>query len=122
MIEPSEQNIVQSISHYLSLMHIPYAHIRNSGNIIHRDGKVIFGRTQFSQPGISDFIACVESIGLAIEVKSRKGKVRPEQERWLKNWEEKGKGQSLVARSLEDVISKVESIKKASRDKTIQNP
>lgn len=111
MNQNHEQGVVNAIWEYLTLSRIPVVHIRNTGNIFHREGKVFFGKQKFDQKGAADLIACVHSVPLAIEVKSVLGRVRPEQEDWLKSWENAG-GQSLVARSVDDVIEKINIIKK----------
>ena len=61
------------------------------------------GRTNHSK-GIADIIGVFRGRGLAIEVKAPKGKLTPEQATFLDMWTACG-GISIVARSLEDVLS-----------------
>lgn len=58
----------------------------------------------FSQPkGVSDILGIFEGKPLAIEVKTKTGKISPAQEMFLKRWREAG-GIGFVARSVDDVI------------------
>jgi VRR-NUC domain-containing protein len=107
----TEQQIVNTICEYLTISHIPFARVRNTGAIIKKDdGRFFFGRQKFNQRGVSDIIACVSSVALAIEVKRKDGVVSPEQDNWILRWIKEG-GKALVARSLDDVIQKINEIR-----------
>jgi hypothetical protein len=99
----NEQGVLTAILQYLRLLKIPHGHFRNSGRIIHRPGgKIVFGKSPLSQPGIADILACYKGHALAIEVKAPAGRVRPEQMEWLEAWEKNG-GKAIIARSVDDV-------------------
>lgn len=99
----NEQGVLHAILSYLRLRGIPHAHVRNTGRIIRRgDGAMVWGKSQWSQPGVADILAVWRGWALAIEVKSETGKVRPEQQEWLSAWRQAG-GHSVVARRVEDV-------------------
>lgn len=70
----------------------------------------IGGRVNSSK-GVSDIIGAWKGWALAIEVKALKGKVTPEQESFLRCWSTRGKGISIIARSLEDVERALNGIK-----------
>ena len=64
----------------------------------------IGGRSNSSK-GMADIIGSYKGWALAIEVKTAKGKLRPEQEAFLAGWAIRGNGIAIVARCLEDVIA-----------------
>lgn len=53
--------------------------------------------------GIPDLVCIKRSRTLWLELKSEKGKLRPEQEQFILEWTQKG-GEAYVVRSLEDVM------------------
>lgn len=53
--------------------------------------------------GVADILGCYQGRMIAIEVKTPRGVVKPEQEAFLKNVRAEG-GIAFVARSVEDVI------------------
>jgi len=60
-----------------------------------------------SQPGVSDIIGIFRGRPLAIEVKTKKGRVSEHQENFLNNFRENG-GIAIIARSVDDVIQKLQ--------------
>lgn len=106
-----EQKIVNAILRYMAYAGIPGVHHRNTGRICHRpDGSLYFGRDSFNQAGAADIICAWKGWAVAVEVKSAKGFVRPEQKNWLSRWREKGGGISIIVRSLDEFISFVEKL------------
>ncbi len=115
-IHPSEQAILQSILDYLTITRIPHAHIRNTGIIIKENGKFRFGKPKIQQKGVSDIIACVCSVPLAIEVKAHNGEVSADQIEWLTRWTKEG-GQAIVVNDLDILVEKINQIRETSETK-----
>lgn len=65
--------------------------------------------------GMADIIGAWKGWALAIEVKTEKGKVSPEQEAFLAGWSIRGKGISIVARCLEDVERILKSVEERGK-------
>lgn len=102
----SEQSILNSIIQILLLKRVLAVHVRNTGVIIHQDGKAFFGKSKFDQKGAADLIFAYKGVPVACEVKSPIGRLRPEQVEWLKKWQEPpNSGYSFVARSVDDVLN-----------------
>jgi penicillin-binding protein-related factor A (putative recombinase) len=72
---------------------------------------VKLGRFRKSSPlyrkGVSDIIGIYNGLPIAIEVKSAKGRLSPEQELFISDFVKHG-GRALIARSLEHVIKFLE--------------
>jgi len=98
-----EQGIVNQIQTFLTLRKIPHYRVRNVRNIVTRNGRTFFGRSRFNQNGAPDFFAWHDKKAYAIEVKSKTGRLTPEQTTWLGAFQALGGGQVIIARSLEDV-------------------
>ena len=107
---PSEQCIVNSILEYLTYRRIPHAHVRNTGNVYFRNGKVGFGRNKHTQHGVADVIGVYKGRALAIEVKRPGGRLSDFQRDWLFRWESDGGGMFAVVYSVDDVVKMLEKI------------
>lgn len=62
-----------------------------------------------SAKGMADIIGLWKGQGLAIEVKTKSGRLSPEQVEFLESWKRSG-GIAIVARSLEDVTKELEGM------------
>lgn len=95
----TESQIQAAILDYLALRGI-LAWRTNSGAIITQAGRMV----HLAPKGTADIIGIMPGSGklLAIECKTRKGKVTPEQEEFLQRVRDNG-GCAFVARSVEDV-------------------
>jgi len=105
-----EKDTVNAILDYLEQCNIPHARIRNTGAIVNRNGKYIFGKHRHNQPGISDIIACYNGYPIAIEVKSQFGKLSESQEKWLNKWIISG-GTAWVIRNIGEFIINISNLK-----------
>lgn len=54
--------------------------------------------------GVSDIVGSWHGLALAIEVKTKTGRLEDSQESFIASWTRRGQGISIVARSLEDVL------------------
>jgi hypothetical protein len=99
-----EQQLVHQVMTWLELVGILHYRIRNTGTIIHRPGGVVFGRDRYwrSQVGAPDILAWLNGKFYALELKSKTGRVRPEQTTWLQRFAAEG-GKAVVIRSLDEV-------------------
>ncbi len=102
----SEAQIQSAITDWLTLAGIPFtvtdaAHVTING--------VTRGRAKIRR-GWPDVTACLPPDGtlLAIECKSAKGKLRPEQVETIAQLQDAG-ALTVVARSLEDVVNEIEN-------------
>ena len=96
------EGLVQAaILSYLDLKGIFHFRINNTG-IWHPTRKIFF-KPRHLTPGVSDILGIYKQRFLAIEVKSSKGKVSPEQTKFLEEVIANG-GIGFVARSVQDVI------------------
>ena len=98
-----EQKILNHILEYLVLRRVPHVHIRNTGSIIKRNGKIYWGKPRISQLGAPDIIACINGWPVAIEVKSKTGRLSHSQEIFLTHWESE-RGVAVVVNDLEQVM------------------
>lgn len=108
-LKVTEQQIFNSILDWLTVMRIPHAKIRNTGLIIHKEGRTIFGRGNRDQRGVPDILCCYSGYPIAIEVKSETGRLSTEQYEWHENWR-RAKGLVVVARNLQTVIDFFEKL------------
>lgn len=107
-----EQRIVSSILRYLDLLPNVYAIRVNSGRVRTEAGRLV----QLAPPGSSDiggFLSVTTSIGklaivMAIEVKTKDGKVTDLQQAYLDGVQQAG-GFALVARSVAEVQQRLEA-------------
>lgn len=116
----SEQGIVTAILHYLVSLRLRPVHHRNTGSIRGKngDGTLRFGlaRSSINQKGAPDILVTVDGFGVAIEVKSAVGRLRPEQVEWLQAFQSMPTGGLVVvARSVDDVVAAVERLKRGER-------
>lgn len=104
----AEQSTVHQIMTYLVMRGILCYRTRNTGTIIHGPRGIVYGRDRYwrTQAGCPDILAWDNGKAYGIEVKSKTGRVRPEQELWLSRFRDEG-GVGIVARSLEDVMEVV---------------
>lgn len=106
-LEATEQDILNSIIQVLLLKGVLAVHVRTTGVIINRDGKTFFGKSKFNehQRGAADIIFAYKGVPVACEVKTKTGRIRPDQAQWLEKWTKKpNSGYSFVARSVDDVL------------------
>jgi len=107
-LDLSEKEIQNQILEYLYNRGIFCWRQNTIGVFDERRGCYIKNRSRFAIKGVSDILGVLpKGRILAIEVKSRKGKVSPEQEEFLKKVLQQG-GVAILARSLEDVIAELD--------------
>lgn len=102
-----EQALSNAVMNYLAIKGILHYRVRNTGTIIHkRGGGLAYGRDRYSttQRGAADILAWHNGKAYAFELKSQKGRVRPEQQQWISKFNEQG-GIGMVVRSLDDVMN-----------------
>ena len=102
-----EQALSNAVMNYLAIKGILHYRVRNSGTIIHRPGGgIAYGRDRYAvtQRGTPDILAWDNGKAFAFELKSSKGRVRPEQEEWLSKFRDEG-GIGAVVRCLDEVIA-----------------
>ena len=102
-----EQALSNAVMNYLAIKGILHYRVRNTGTIIHkRGGGIAYGRDRYgmTQRGAPDILAWDNGRAYAFELKSQKGRVRPEQEEWISKFNEQG-GIGMVVRSLDDVMN-----------------
>ncbi|WP_287602702.1 VRR-NUC domain-containing protein [Thiothrix sp.] len=105
MVQASEHDIQKAILDYLArCSRVAFAHRQNTGQTKYEDGH---GETRYVRYG---WVGCSDIIGmltdgrfLAIEVKSRTGRLSEEQAAFL-DCVNAGGGVGIVARSVDDVI------------------
>ena len=108
-LAPTEHQVQAAILRYLEVSpRVAWAERMNTGaiKIPAANGRDRFVR--FGFPGCSDVIGMLKDGRLlAIEVKSKTGRVTDEQQKFL-NLVAENKGVSLIARSVDDVMSVIE--------------
>lgn len=112
-LEATEQDILNSIIQVLLLKGVLAVHVRTTGVIINRDGKTFFGKSRFNehQRGAADIIFAYKGVPVACEVKTKTGRVRPDQAQWLERWTKKPNyGYSFIARSVDDVLQHLKTL------------
>lgn len=103
-----EREIEKSILSWLAAKKIYAFKIKTVGtfdptkNIFRKPGK-------WYKSGVSDILGIFQGRPLAIEVKTKAGRLTENQKIFLQEWEENG-GISILARSVKDVEEKLESI------------
>lgn len=95
----TEAEIQSAICEYLRLFKIPFS-VTNADRTYSRNGKVTRSKVYAGWP---DITACLNGRFWGIEVKSKKGRLRPAQKEVLKMLEE-ANGIITIARSLDDLI------------------
>lgn len=102
-VSTPERAIENQILNYLRLLpHCMAFKINQKGYFDTKQG--MFRRhTNGSIKGVSDILGIYRGCALAIECKSAKGKLSPDQESFLATWQEQG-GLALTAKSLEEVV------------------
>ncbi len=104
----SEAQILKQILQWLSLERIWHRRINTQGIVMVSRGETRMRRNPAT--GMPDLLLCIDGRLVAIEVKSRRGRVSPEQDRTLS--ELAGEGASVcVARSLEDVMRFITTVR-----------
>jgi hypothetical protein len=107
-IDLSEKEIQNQILEYLYNRGVFCWRQNTVGVYDEKRGCYIRNNSRYVIRGVSDILGVLPNGRiLAIEVKSRKGKVSPDQEAFLKNVLLKG-GVAILARSLEDVIAELD--------------
>lgn len=102
-----EQALSNAVMNYLAIKGILHYRVRNTGTIIHKKGGgLAYGRDRYAmtQRGAPDILAWDNGRAYAFELKSKKGRVRPEQQQWISKFNEQG-GIGMVVRSLDDVMN-----------------
>jgi len=105
--EPSEKEVQKTILDWLA-WHKIFAWRNNSGCVFSN----YKGKTRMIRigcPGAPDIIGIFKGLFLGIEVKAKKGKLRPEQKEFLDNIKKYG-GIAIVAKSVEDVEESLNKI------------
>lgn len=100
--QPKEKEITRSIRNYLRVMGIFHFKVHQGLG---------------SAPGISDILGCHKGRMLAIEVKTERGRVSEVQERFLERINAEG-GLAFVARSVDDVMEKLNDAKTIDRQRS----
>lgn len=104
-----EQALLNAVRQWLSLKGIAHFQVRNGGTIFRRrDGQIGYGRSLFNQRGVADLFAFHRGKTWAIELKSPEGRLSPEQSDFLDRAHKYGGVETLVARSLDEVIEALE--------------
>ena len=103
-----EKEIEVQILHYLVGRQILAFKVERQGTFDPRKG-VFRRKTGVWKKGVSDIIGIYRKRPLAIEVKSAKGRLMPEQNDFILEWRSEG-GFAFVARSLDDVITNLLNI------------
>jgi hypothetical protein len=107
MSRREEQDLSNAVMNYLAIKGILHYRVRNTGTIIHkRGGGIAYGRDRYSttQRGAPDILAWDNGKAYGFELKSQKGRIRPEQEEWLSKFRDEG-GIGMVIRSLDEVMN-----------------
>jgi hypothetical protein len=101
-----EQQLVHQTMQWLELKGILHYRTRTSGTMIHTPRGMVFGRDKYfrSQKGCPDILAWRAGKAYALELKSQKGRVTPEQSAWIDRFEREG-FTARVVRSLDEVIA-----------------
>src|ERR1035441_8428025 len=98
-----EQSIQRALLEYLNWKYIFCWKVTTTGSFVQSRNTWIPSQA----PGVSDILGVLKGGRiLAIEVKSPKGRVSPQQDRFIDNINENG-GLAFVARSIEEVESKL---------------
>jgi penicillin-binding protein-related factor A (putative recombinase) len=100
-----EQWIETQIRHYLGLKGVFHWKAKTVGT--YDPTKKVFRKNAGYMKGVSDILGIWQGKFFAIEVKTPKGRVSPEQKVFLARFQEEG-GIAFVARSVEDVKSWIE--------------
>lgn len=100
-LEPNEKEIENSILDYLTLRGIFAFKIERTGIFDPRIGGFRAKGRRWKK-GVSDIVGIFQKRPFAIEVKSKKGKLSPDQNNFIMEWRQNG-GFAWVARSVEDV-------------------
>lgn len=103
----SEKAIQNQIIEYLLRRGIPYAQVRNTGQMVSdkRTGGVRFVTSKYAQRGVADILCVYRGHGIALEVKSADGSVSEFQKEWLEKWRARGGGVAMVVRGVSEVES-----------------
>ena len=102
-----EQALSNAVMNYLAIKGVLHYRVRNTGTIVHtRGGGLAYGRDRYAvtQRGAPDILAWDNGKAYAFELKSQKGRVRPEQQQWISKFNEQG-GIGMVVRSMDDVMN-----------------
>ena len=95
--------IKNSIMEYLSLLSDGMFWIHDSIGVFDPVKRCYRRRSKYHRNGVSDILGLYRGKSVAIEVKTPKGRLSPEQDLFLKDFASHG-GIAIVARSREDVI------------------
>lgn len=107
----SERELTNACIDYLERLQIPYLDFRRNTGLLIRDkaGGFRFGKPRLSQKGKPDLILCWRGRFVAVEFKTRTGKVSVDQKTWLDHCEFHN-GVVLIPRSVDEFIKKLGSI------------
>lgn len=97
-----EKEIENQILHYLMGRGVFAFKVERQGTFDPRRG-VYRRKSGLWKKGVSDIIGIYKKRPLAIEVKSEKGRLRPDQNEFILEWRSEG-GFAFVARSVDEVI------------------
>lgn len=107
--ELSEKDIERQILEFLETLPDCFAWKQNTVGAPSGSGGYRLAKSRFIFRGVSDILGVFRGRAIAIEVKTRVGKVSPEQEMFMENIRNHG-GFAFVARSLDDAIRKMKEI------------
>jgi len=111
--QAKEQAIETQIRHFLNLKGIFHWKAKTVGTFDQKRG--VFRQNASYMKGVSDILGLHKGKLIAIEVKSAKGAVRPEQKVFIDEVNKRG-GFAFVARSVEDVQEKLKEMEGAQND------
>jgi hypothetical protein len=101
---PSEKEIQESILDWLSYQQNAFVWRNNNVGVYDPRTEGFRRLPKYSMRGVSDIIGLWNGRGLAIECKSKTGKLSAYQEAFLNRFKQAG-GITIVARSIEDVCA-----------------
>jgi penicillin-binding protein-related factor A (putative recombinase) len=98
-----EKEIEKQILHYLLGRHVFIFKVERQGTF-DPTRKCFRRKTGIWKKGVSDLIGIYRKCPIAIEIKSAKGRLTPDQNEFLIEWRSEG-GFAFVARSVSDIVT-----------------
>lgn len=108
-LEPSEKEIQNSVLDYLAILPDCMAWMNHSTAIFDPATKSFRRPSRYFRKGTSDVLGIYKGKPLAIEIKSKIGRLTKEQKDFIEEFKRHG-GIAFMARSLEDVIQVLDAV------------